>query len=116
MASGKGAQVAMRRQQADRNDRVQTGERVPYVVVHQQTSHLLRESAQPPEVMLFANPHAIGIDGRPRGEWPRDVMVGSLALVDQDIFLFGGSVRDNLCLWDETITDGAIVRAECWWE
>lgn len=34
-----------------------------------------------------------------------------LAVVDQDIVLFAGSVKDNLSLWDETITDEQMVQA-----
>jgi len=51
------------------------------------------------------------IDGRPLRSYSRFVLANSLALVDQDIFLFEGSVRDNLTLWDETVAENQVVRA-----
>jgi ATP-binding cassette, subfamily C, bacterial len=35
----------------------------------------------------------------------------SLALIDQDIFLFADTVRQNLTLWDATVPDINLVRA-----
>jgi NHLM bacteriocin system ABC transporter peptidase/ATP-binding protein len=50
-------------------------------------------------------------DGRPRAEVPSRVMTYSLAAVDQSIFLFEGSVRENLTLWDSTTPLPEIVAA-----
>jgi ATP-binding cassette subfamily C protein len=50
-------------------------------------------------------------DGIPRDQIPREVLVNSFGIVAQDIFLFGGTVRDNLTLWDSTIPDQNLVRA-----
>ncbi|MEU0936875.1 MULTISPECIES: NHLP family bacteriocin export ABC transporter peptidase/permease/ATPase subunit [unclassified Embleya] len=50
-------------------------------------------------------------DGRPRRDYPRDVMGTAVAFVDQDIFLFEGTVRDNVTLWDDSIPDEAVVAA-----
>lgn len=50
-------------------------------------------------------------DGIPRRQIPRQVLADSLSLVEQDIFLFGGSVRDNLTLWDSSIPESQIIRA-----
>ena len=50
-------------------------------------------------------------DGRPRRDWPRDTITSSLALVDQDIRLFSGTVRDNLTMWDGTIPTARVVQA-----
>ena len=51
------------------------------------------------------------LDGVPRNKWPRQIISNSLAMVDQDIFLFEGSGREVLTLWDSTISDQQIVRA-----
>lgn len=50
-------------------------------------------------------------DRTPREEIPEDVLVNSFSTVEQDIFLFTGSVRDNLSLWDSTVDDAHLVRA-----
>ncbi|MGB3638584.1 MAG: NHLP family bacteriocin export ABC transporter peptidase/permease/ATPase subunit [Rivularia sp. (in: cyanobacteria)] len=50
-------------------------------------------------------------DGTPRGEIPREVLANSVSLVEQDIFLFGGTVRDNLTLWDGTVPDENLAQA-----
>lgn len=50
-------------------------------------------------------------DGVPRQEVPRAVLLQSIAMVDQDLFLFSGSVRDNLALWDATVSDADLTRA-----
>jgi NHLM bacteriocin system ABC transporter peptidase/ATP-binding protein len=51
------------------------------------------------------------LDGKPRTAWPRAVVANSMAMVDQDIFLFEGSVRDNITLWDTTLSDQGVVQA-----
>ncbi|MBD2342302.1 NHLP family bacteriocin export ABC transporter peptidase/permease/ATPase subunit [Calothrix sp. FACHB-156] len=50
-------------------------------------------------------------DGVPRQQIPRAVITNSLAMVEQEIFLFGGTVRENLTLWDETIPDVQLMKA-----
>lgn len=50
-------------------------------------------------------------DGIPRPEIPRELMVHSLAGVDQDIVLFSGSVAENISLFDPTVPRTDIVRA-----
>ncbi len=32
-------------------------------------------------------------------------------MVEQEILLFGGTVRDNLTLWDTTVPDKSLMRA-----
>ncbi|WP_193199017.1 NHLP family bacteriocin export ABC transporter peptidase/permease/ATPase subunit [Nostoc sp. MG11] len=50
-------------------------------------------------------------DGQPRADIPRPILTNSVALVEQDISLFAGSVRDNLTLWDSTVPFSNLVRA-----
>jgi NHLM bacteriocin system ABC transporter peptidase/ATP-binding protein len=50
-------------------------------------------------------------DGKPRSECSREEILNSVALVDQDIFLFESSTRENLALWDPTMPEGNIIRA-----
>ncbi|HEX2188175.1 MAG TPA: NHLP family bacteriocin export ABC transporter peptidase/permease/ATPase subunit [Longimicrobiaceae bacterium] len=50
-------------------------------------------------------------DGVPRAEVPRDLLTQSLAVVDQEVFLFEGTVRDNLTLWDSTVPEPDLVQA-----
>ena len=50
-------------------------------------------------------------DGEGRQAVPRSLLTCSVALVDQDTHLFEGTTRDNLTLWDPTISDADVVRA-----
>ncbi|MFF8726751.1 NHLP family bacteriocin export ABC transporter peptidase/permease/ATPase subunit [Streptomyces sp. NPDC015171] len=53
----------------------------------------------------------IRIDGRRLEDIPRGALAASVSFVDQDVFLFEGSVRDNVALWDPSIPDEAVVEA-----
>ena len=50
-------------------------------------------------------------DGKPRAEISRAVMTGSVAVVDQDITLFEGTIADNIRMWDDSIMDFEVVLA-----
>ncbi|WP_366924874.1 NHLP family bacteriocin export ABC transporter peptidase/permease/ATPase subunit [Metallumcola ferriviriculae] len=50
-------------------------------------------------------------DGQPRTSFLRVAISNSLAMVDQDINMFQGTVRDNITLWDETISEFQMIRA-----
>ncbi len=50
-------------------------------------------------------------DGKPRTEFDRDVMTGSLAVVDQDITIFEDTVANNIKMWDESIQDFEMILA-----
>jgi ABC-type bacteriocin/lantibiotic exporter with double-glycine peptidase domain len=50
-------------------------------------------------------------DGKPRTEIPRSIMTNSFAMVDQDISMFEGTIRDNLTMWDTTIPESSLIQA-----
>jgi ABC-type bacteriocin/lantibiotic exporter with double-glycine peptidase domain len=50
-------------------------------------------------------------DHAPRAEVPGRTLINSVAVVDQDVFLFEGSVRENLTMWDETVPEADLVQA-----
>lgn len=51
------------------------------------------------------------MDGVPMNEIPRKILNSSVSTVSQDIFLFSGSIRDNLTLWNRTVLEKDIVKA-----
>ena len=50
-------------------------------------------------------------DGKPGSAYPRDVISGSLAVVDQDIILFEDTIANNIKMWDGTIMDFEMILA-----
>ncbi len=53
----------------------------------------------------------IYFDGKLLSQIPHQVLVNSIATIEQDIMLFAGTVRDNLTLWDTTIPDSTVMQA-----
>ncbi|WP_260402575.1 NHLP family bacteriocin export ABC transporter peptidase/permease/ATPase subunit [Novispirillum itersonii] len=51
------------------------------------------------------------LDGHPLTTLPPDRTAATLGYVDQDIFLFEGSVRENLTLWNPHADDADLVQA-----
>jgi ABC-type bacteriocin/lantibiotic exporter with double-glycine peptidase domain len=54
---------------------------------------------------------AILVDGRPREDWPEALLASDIALVDQDPFVFAGSFRDNITMWNPTVLEADVLRA-----
>jgi len=50
-------------------------------------------------------------DSTPVEDLPRHVFTSSVAFVDQDLFLFEGTIRDTLTMWDDTIPDPQVLQA-----
>jgi NHLM bacteriocin system ABC transporter peptidase/ATP-binding protein len=50
-------------------------------------------------------------DGKARATIPRSVLNNSIGLVDQDIFVFEGSIRQNVTMWDHTTSEVAVIQA-----
>ena len=51
------------------------------------------------------------LDGQPKAGIPTQLLTNSVAMVEQDILMFEGTVRDNLTLWDTTVPDKYIKQA-----
>ena len=51
------------------------------------------------------------LDGRPRNDYPRDVITNSLSVVDQQPMLFEGTVSNNIKMWDASIQDFEVIIA-----
>jgi NHLM bacteriocin system ABC transporter peptidase/ATP-binding protein len=51
------------------------------------------------------------LDSIARDHIPRPVLANSLAMVEQEIFLFAGTIRENLTLWDSTVPEDDLIRA-----
>jgi len=51
------------------------------------------------------------LDGTPVRAIPPELFAAALGYVDQEIFLFAGTVRDNLTLWDPAPPESALVDA-----
>ena len=50
-------------------------------------------------------------DSIPREEIPQAVFANSVSFVDQEVFLFEGSVRENVTMWNPTIPESDLVQA-----
>ena len=50
-------------------------------------------------------------DGKPRTAYPRDVITGSVAVVDQDITVFEDTIANNIKMWGNTIQDFEMILA-----
>jgi NHLM bacteriocin system ABC transporter peptidase/ATP-binding protein len=50
-------------------------------------------------------------DGVPRTRIPRRLLHNSIGMVDQDIFMFEGTIRDNLTMWNPTVPDSHVTLA-----
>jgi NHLM bacteriocin system ABC transporter peptidase/ATP-binding protein len=50
-------------------------------------------------------------DGVPRQELPRSLIGNSLGVVDQEVFLFGGTIGENVSMWDATLPQERVVQA-----
>ena len=53
----------------------------------------------------------IRFDGKPVDDIPLEQLRGSVAVVDQDISMFSGTVTDNVTMWDGSIEDFEVVMA-----
>ena len=50
-------------------------------------------------------------DGKPRQAYARDIITGSVAVVDQDITVFEDTIENNIKMWDNSIQDFEMILA-----
>lgn len=50
-------------------------------------------------------------DGKERTAFPQDIIRNSISMVDQEIFLFKGTVSDNITMWNNTIGTPDIIQS-----
>lgn len=50
-------------------------------------------------------------DGKPRKAIDRMTFVNSVSVINQDVMLFGGTISDNVKMWDESIEDLTVTQA-----
>lgn len=50
-------------------------------------------------------------DSQPRNSLSRELINNSLAMVDPEVFLFEGTIRDNLTMWDRSISEPDLMQA-----
>jgi NHLM bacteriocin system ABC transporter peptidase/ATP-binding protein len=51
------------------------------------------------------------LDGVPREQLPRDLLSNSIGMVDQEVFLFMGSIKENITMWDSTVAAARVTQA-----
>ncbi len=51
------------------------------------------------------------LDGKPKTDIPRHVITSSLAVIDQEVLIFNGTIKENISFWDSTIPDKHIIQS-----
>jgi ABC-type bacteriocin/lantibiotic exporter with double-glycine peptidase domain len=51
------------------------------------------------------------LDGKNRVDIPRHIITSSLAVVDQDVIVFNGTIRENISFWDTMIPEKHIINS-----
>jgi ABC-type bacteriocin/lantibiotic exporter with double-glycine peptidase domain len=61
----------------------------------------------------LADPGAgeVRLGGQELSAWPSAALRQTIAYVDQNVGLFGGTVRDNITLWDSTLPEEQMIEA-----
>jgi ABC-type bacteriocin/lantibiotic exporter with double-glycine peptidase domain len=50
-------------------------------------------------------------DGKRREDIPRHILNASIAVIDQDVLIFKGSVQENISFWDNTMQENTIIQS-----
>jgi ABC-type bacteriocin/lantibiotic exporter with double-glycine peptidase domain len=51
------------------------------------------------------------LDGKNREDIPRHIITSSLAVVDQDVIVFNGTIKENISFWDSMIPEKQIINS-----
>ncbi|GGF05494.1 NHLP family bacteriocin export ABC transporter peptidase/permease/ATPase subunit [Flavobacterium limi] len=51
------------------------------------------------------------LDGKNRNDIPRHIITSSLAVVDQDVIVFNGTIKENISFWDSMIPEKHIINS-----
>ena len=51
------------------------------------------------------------LDGKPKNDIPRHIITDSLAVIDQEVLIFNGTIKENISFWDSTISDKHIIQS-----
>ena len=51
------------------------------------------------------------LDGHLRKEIPRHIITESIAVIDQDVLMFNGTVKENISFWDDRIPENHIIQS-----
>ncbi|MDZ7899434.1 MAG: NHLP family bacteriocin export ABC transporter peptidase/permease/ATPase subunit [Arcicella sp.] len=51
------------------------------------------------------------LDNKPKDDFPRHVITDSLAVIDQEVLIFNGTIKENISFWDSTISDKNIIQS-----
>ena len=50
-------------------------------------------------------------DDVPRNDLPRELLANSIGMVDQEVFLFTGTIKENVTMWDATVPVARVTEA-----
>jgi NHLM bacteriocin system ABC transporter peptidase/ATP-binding protein len=50
-------------------------------------------------------------DGKFKSDIPRHIITDSLAVIDQEVLIFNGTIKENISFWDSTISDKHIIQS-----
>lgn len=50
-------------------------------------------------------------DGVSKRDIPRHIINESVAVIDQDVLIFNGTIKENISFWDERVSEGQIIQS-----
>ena len=50
-------------------------------------------------------------DGTSKRKIPRHIINESIAVIDQDVLIFNGTIKENISFWDERVSEGQVIKS-----